>query len=134
MSTNNDLAIINTKTGEIYPIPVYEAKQDRWERVYAKTLVDMLNITSESKTQVIAYLIKNKDYNNVVMAPIKKISEETGCSSKTVQRTLALLEENKFISRLQRGVVMFSPHVMRSGRNDQGMAVLRRWQDQEELK
>jgi len=122
--------VINLDTGEIQPFDVYEGKKEgRWEKVYAQALVDMLNITSETKTKIIAYMIKNKDYNNVVMASVRKIATETGCSSRTVQRTLDLLVENSFIQRLQNGVLMFSPHIMRTGRTGQGIAVIRQWED-----
>jgi hypothetical protein len=135
MAVSKGYGIINLDTGEIEPIQVYETKgAERWEKVYARTLVDMLNITSESKTRIVAYLIKHKDYNNVIMAPVRKIAEETGCSPDTVQRTLKLLEDNKFIRRLQRGVIMFSPHVMRSGRTDQGMAIVRRWHEEDSIR
>ncbi len=125
-----DYAIINLKTGETEPIDVYEAKhQGTWERVYAKTLIDMLDLTGETKTQIIAYLLKHKDYKNVVIATIRKIADETKCSTRSVQRTLDVLVDNNFIRRLQNGVIMFSPHIMRTGRDRAGMAVVRRWED-----
>lgn len=126
--------IVDLKTGQVTKIPVYEAKKrERWDKVYAKTLADMLDLSSEPKTKVIAYLIRNKDYKNVCMATVRKIAEETGISTKTVQRTLKVLQDNNFIIRLQNGAVMFSPHVMRTGHNAGGMAVLRMWNDEHEV-
>lgn len=129
MEKSTEYGLINMTTGEIQPIDVYEGKSDKWERVYARTLVDMLNLTGESQTKIIAYLIENKDYKNVVIGTIRKIAEGTGCSTRTVQRTLNTLIENKYISKIQNGVYMFSPHVMRTGMDRAGMAVVRRWHD-----
>jgi predicted transcriptional regulator len=125
-----EYGIIHLATGRIEPIDVYEAKERySWERVYAKTLVDMLDMTGESQTKIIAYLIKHKDYKNVVAATVRKIADETNCSTRTVQRTLKQLLDSDFLHRLQNGLIMFSPHVMRTGRDKAGMAVVRRWND-----
>ncbi|WAK44715.1 hypothetical protein vBAmePPT11V19_00089 [Alteromonas phage vB_AmeP_PT11-V19] len=127
MISEKKYGLINLDTGEIEPVDVYEAKNDSWERVYAKTLVDVLNITGESQTKILAYLIKNKDYKNVVIATMRSIAEDTGCSTRTVQRTVNNLVGNGFLKKIQNGAYMFSPEVMRTGRDKAGMAVVRRW-------
>jgi len=101
MSKEPRYGIINLDTGEIEPIDVYVGKVDQWERVYAKTLVDMLNITGEAQTKIIAYMIKNKDYKNVVMGTVRSIAADTGCSTRTVQRTITTLMSNEYLVKLQ---------------------------------
>lgn len=129
MKDGSKYGIINLETGEIEPIDVYVGTSDTWERVYAKTLVDMLDIAGEVQTKIIAYMIKHKDYRNVVYGTIRKIAEETGSSTKTVQRTIKILLANNFIKKLQNGVYLFSPHVMRTGRDKAGQAIIRHWKD-----
>lgn len=131
-TTEAQYGLIDMATGEITPIEVIEGRPGRWDRVYGKALADMLDAGGEEKTRVIAYLVRNRDYKNVVMASVRKIAEETSVSTKTVTRTLKALAEQNFIHRLQNGVIMFSPHVIRTGRDTAGLAVLRRWKDSTE--
>lgn len=133
-TSDDTYGIINLKTGEIEPVSVYEDKRkERWDKVWAKTLAELLDMSGESRTKVIAYLIRNKDHKNVIMATIRKIAEDTGISAKTVNRTLLQLEKANFILRLQNGAIMFSPHIIQPGKSWQGVAVLRRWNDAHEV-
>lgn len=131
-STSDDrYQIIDMLTGETEPIKVYEKKgTERWDKVWARSLADLLDLSGESRTKIIAYLIRKKDYKNVILATMRKIAEETGVSTKTVNRTLLQLEEAKFIIRLQNGAIMFSPHIIQPGKSWQGVAVMRRWKQE----
>ena len=125
--------IIDMLTGITEPIKVYEKKAgERWDKVWARSLADLLDLSGESRTKIIAYLIRKKDYKNVIMATIRKIAEDTEVSTKTVNRTLLQLEEAKFIIRLQNGAIMFSPHIIQPGKSWQGVAVMRRWKSEQE--
>lgn len=131
---NNETAeaewgLINFKTGETINVAMIEDKPGRWDRVYGKALANMLDAGGEEKSRVIAYLIRNRDYKNVVMASIREIAESTGVSTKTVNRTLTALQDKNFIHRLRQGVIMFSPHVIRTGKDTAGLVVLRQWKD-----
>ena len=112
-------------TGEITPLDVlFKPGQGKWERVYARALASMLEITGDEKTTVIAYLIKKKDYENRVIATMRNISEKTEVSLKTVNRTMQILQKNNYIHKVQNGVWRFSPHVMRTGVEGLGAAVV----------
>lgn len=121
--------LIDMATGEITPIELIEDRPDRWDRVYGKALANMLDAGGEERAKVIAYLVRHRDYKNVVLATVREISDKTGVSTRTTLRTLKALEEKNFIHRLRHGVIMFSPHVIRTGRDTAGLAVLRRWKD-----
>lgn len=124
--------IIDMQTGIVEPIVVYEKKSnERWDKVWAQSLCDMLDLSGESRTKIIAYLIREKDGKNVILATIRRISEATGVSTKTVNRTLLQLEEANFIIRLQNGAIMFSPHIIQPGKSWQGVAVMRRWKQEQ---
>lgn len=124
--------IIDMQTGIVEPIKVYEKNAgERWDKVWAKALADLLDLSGESRTKIIAYLIRKKDYKNVIMATIRRIAEDTGVSTKTVNRTLLQLEEANFIIRLQNGAIMFSPHIIQPGKSWQGVAVMRRWKQEQ---
>ncbi len=127
--------IIDMLTGETLPIKVFEKKgTERWDKVWARSLADLLDLSGESRTRIIAYLIRKKDHKNVILATIRKISEDVGVSSKTVNRTLLQLEEANFIIRLQNGAIMFSPHIIQPGKSWAGVAVMRRWKTEQDTK
>jgi len=121
-------AIVDLETGETQPIPVYDnSKGERWDKAWAKTLAELLELSGESRTKIIAYMLRNKDYKNVVIATVRKIADELEISTKTVHRTLLQMEKANFINRLQSGVIMFSPHICQPGQKYAGIAVMRRW-------
>ena len=132
VQTDPQYGLIDLKTGEITGIPVYQAKEGRWDKAWAKSLADLMELTGESRTKVIAYLLRKKNTQNVIHAPMRVVAEETGVSVKTVNRTIKQMVESNFLIRLGQGVVMFSPHVIRPGPQPQGMAVLRRWNEAKE--
>ena len=125
-----NLSLINNETGEVYPIDVlHKPGAARWEKVYAKSLADMLEITGDEKTQVIAYLIRKKDYQNRVIATMREIADSTGVSLKTVNRTMQTLKKNNYILKIRNGLWRFSPHVMMNGKASIGAAVIRMYDD-----
>jgi len=130
---DDEYGIINMRTGKIQDIKVYDDdKGSRWDKVWAKTLAELLDLTGESRTRIIAYLIRNKNYENVILATVRKISEDVGVSTKTVNKTLLQMQNAGFISRLHNGVIMFSPHIIQPGKSWRGVAVMRRWKSEKE--
>lgn len=130
IEVSDEWQMINKRTGEVLELVAFAdtGKKERWEKVYAKSLCDMLDITGDEKTKVIAYMIKHKDYENRVMKTIRAIAEDTGVSTKTVNRTLTLLQKNNYLHKLQNGLWRFSPHVMVNGKSQVGGAVFRYWE------
>ncbi len=132
---DDEYRIINMRTGKIQEIKVYEdTSGKRWDKVWAKTLADLLDLTGESRTKIIAYLLRKKNYENVIIATVRNISDDVGVSTKTVNKTLLQMQEAGFIQRLSNGVIMFSPHIMQPGKSWQGVAVMRRWKSTQETK
>jgi len=123
-------SLIDNETGEITRLTVFESNNKyTWEKVFARSLCDMLNVFGNERVQVITYLIKNKNYENKVTGTMRSISKELGISKTTVNRTMKLLQDNNCIIRLGNGMWMFSPHIMVIGNRGYSAAVLRRWQD-----
>jgi len=125
-------SLIDNETGEISELDVIiDPKKMKWQKVYAKALADMLEITGDEKTSVIAYLIRNKDYENRVIATMRVISEGTGVSVKTVNRTMQILQKSNYLHKVQNGVWRFSPHIMVTGVGTLGAAVVRMYDNEE---
>jgi hypothetical protein len=134
IEVSSDWEMVNKLTGEVRSLISFEDKMEkgRWEKVYAKSLCDMLDITGDEKTQVIAYMIKNKDYENRVMETVRSIAANTKVSAKTVNRTLLLLQKHNYLHKVRNGLWRFSPHVMVNGKSMVGAAVFRSWETENE--
>ena len=133
IEVSDEWQMINKRTGEVRDLVTFtdEGKKDRWEKVYAKSLCNMLEITGDEKTKVIAFMLKNRDYENRIMETIRSIAEETGVSTKTVNRTLKLLQDNNYLHKIRNGLWRFSPHIMVNGKSQVGAAVFRYWEHNE---
>jgi predicted transcriptional regulator len=122
--------LLNVKTGAIEPIDRIDASPQRWDKAWGKALADMLDAGGEDRARVIATLIRKRDLMNFVHLTIKEIADRSKVSTKTVHRTLQALEDKGFIHRIRNGKLMFSPHVIRRGKNSMGMAVVTIWEQQ----
>lgn len=127
-----DWALFNRNTGEIIPIDKIDGTPGRWEKVWSKTLANMLDHCGDEKTRVIATLIRNRDTANFVNMTLDELSAKAKVSRKTVTRTLKALEDKNFIHRIRNGKLMFSPHVLRRGDTSMGMAVVTMWEQEHE--
>jgi hypothetical protein len=129
IDVSDEWQLLNKKTGEVKDLMVMEnkSKRERWEKVYARSLCDLLETAGDERTKVIAYMIRNKDYENRVSETVRSISEATGVSTKTVNRTLTAMREKNFLIKIRNGLWRFSPHVMVTGNKGYGAAVIRRW-------
>jgi DNA-binding transcriptional ArsR family regulator len=133
-SDNQDnWGLINLDTGEVTQIDRVDTSPGRWEKVWSKTLANMLDAGGDHQCKVIATLIRRRDMANFVYMTIAEIAEKAKVSRKTVTRTLKALEDKNFIHRIRNGKLMFSPHVMRRGESSQGMAVVTMWEQENEL-
>jgi len=126
LPNEEELILVNRNTGQEYDLDIlYDPKSSRWEKVFADNMAKMLNIVGDEKTRVIAYLIKNKDYLNVVNATLDEIATCTKVSTKTVSRVMTILRKADFIHKVRNGKWRFSPHVMCHGKASIGAAVVR---------
>lgn len=127
--------LYNKETGEYRDLVTFEdtGKYERWDKVYAQSLAQVLNLVGDEKTKVIAYMISTMDYQNRVVETIRSISSNTGISATTVNKTLQILQDNDFLHKVRNGVWRFSPHVIMRGNKGFGAAVIRSWISETEL-
>lgn len=126
-------SLVNNKTGKVRPIILFNrnSRNETWERVFAKSLANMLDITGDEKTRVLAYLIRRKKGDNMIYETMKTICEGSKVSKTTVNHTMQLLQVNNYIHKIRNGVWRFSPHVMVNGTGYVGAAVVELWKDGE---
>lgn len=130
---SSEWQLINTKTGEIRDVTLFDQtdKRERWEKVYAKSLANLLDIAGDERTKVIAYLIRKKDFENRIFGTMREMAKESGISTTTVNKTMQILQKNKYIHKVRNGVWRFSPHIMVAGKAHHGAAVYRNWNSEE---
>ena len=93
---------------------------------YLTAIVSMIDKLGNKKMQVVRYLIKQMDSNNLVIKTIAKIEKDTGISHTTIQATLKALETAGIIKR-QNGVIMLSPKLLNRGSVDKERYLLTRF-------
>ena len=81
---------------------------------YLSTIVSMIDKLGNQKMQVVKYLLKEMDSNNLIIKTIAEIEKETGISHTTIQETLKILENANIIHR-RTGVIMISPKLVNRG-------------------
>lgn len=124
-------AVIDKVTGEEIDVDIFveKASNSYWEKAYAKTIAEYIGVTGTGQNKVLAYLIRAKDINNRIIGTVKVISEQAGVSSRTVAGILKLLQESGLVKKLQNGVYLLSPHVLKHGSKTRGAMLLRLWDE-----
>jgi len=91
------------------------------------TLADYISVTDESSSKVLAYFIKSINNENLVSGTYPRIAKETGVSESTIARTIQKLLDGKFIKKIQTGVYMVSPNLIRYGSKTVGVIQMKLW-------
>lgn len=81
---------------------------------YLSTIVSMIDKLGNQKMQVVKYLLKEMDSNNLIIKTIVEIEKETSISDKTIRETLKILENANIIHR-RTGIIMISPKLVNRG-------------------
>lgn len=111
---------INPDTGEVIgevkrvDVVVKEVPRVGFAITYLTTIINMIDTIGNKKMQVVKYLLKNMDSNNVLIKTVREIASESKCSVQTVNDCLKLLESAGIIAR-KTGVVMLSPKLVHKG-------------------
>jgi hypothetical protein len=128
---NNDWQLINKHTGEIRDIVLFDSgKRERWDKVYARSLADVLELAGDEKTRVLALMLRKKDQQNRILMTVREMAAECDVSKTTVSNLLILLQKHNHIHKIKNGQYRFSPHIIQPGKSWQGAAVYRSWQDE----
>lgn len=111
---------INPDTGEIIgeikavDVVVKEVPRVGFAITYLSTIVQLIDNVGNKKMQVVKYVLKSMDSNNLLIKTVREIAEGSGCSVQTVNDTLKILESCGIIAR-KTGVIMLSPKLVHKG-------------------
>lgn len=118
---NKTRQVIDAETGEIsYETDIYKKMygQDQFYKLYLFDMLNALGMFSTSKQlDVLLYVLKNTDSNNLFIGTYRYIAEQTNVSYLTVQRAIANLIKANIIQLHQQGVYRVNPSLIMKGNN-----------------
>ena len=128
---------INQRTGEIIEAQTLtkEVRGDvdiGFEKLWIGHILEVIEETGNAKIQVLFWLLRNKDQNNMVKATLDTIAEKTGVSRRTVARLMVALRQADVIRLEFGGRWLLNPAVIFKGSHGRRMNVLIRYQSMEQ--
>jgi len=131
MKSDENFIIVNKSTGEAIPVDIFieQIPDDYWEKAYAKMLAEYIGVTGTATNKVLAWLITNKDSNNMVIGTLSKIAKECDTTVPTVSTLFQNLYKREFLKKVQNGVYMLSPSILRHGNATKGAILFKKWGD-----
>ena len=123
---------INQRTGEIIEAQTLnrEVKGDvdiGFEKLWVGHILEAVQEVGNAKMQVLFWLIRNKDRNNMVRATLDDIAAKTGASRSTVARLMASLRKANVVRLEYGGRWLLNPAVVFKGSHNRRMNVLIRY-------
>lgn len=111
---------VNPDTGEIIgeirkvDVVVREVPRTGFAITYLSSIINLIDSVGNKKMQVVKYILKSMDSNNILLQTVREVAEGCGCSVQTVNDTLKLLEAAGIIAR-KTGAIMLSPKLVHKG-------------------
>ena len=131
---------INQSTGEIIEAQTLSKEVTGdvdigFEKLWVGHILDAVQEVGNAKMQVLFWLIRNKDRNNMVRATLDDIAAKTGVSRRTVASLMTALRKANVVQLEYGGRWMLNPAVVFKGGHSRRMNVLIRYKamEQQEL-
>lgn len=121
--------LIDRITGAEIDIKVFIEKcsEDYWEKAYAKTIAEYIGLTGSGYNKVLAFLLKEKNNENIIIGTVRGISEKLEISTSVTTKLFGILRKRDFIKKVSNGCYMLSPLLIRHGGKVRGAMMLRMW-------
>ncbi len=123
--------VIDRVTGEEINVGFFIEKTNKnaWQKAYAKTLSEYIKCGEGKAVNLLSYIIKEKDVNNMLHGTQREIARKAEVSLDVVTRTMRALQAKKMIKIVRSGCYMLSPEVMSNGSTKKGVIMMRMWGD-----
>ena len=127
--------LLDTATGEVIWVDQITKRtygtKNFW-KCYLMDFLTVLGIIDSKQLDIFIYIVENTNpSNNTFIGTYKKISKDTGCSSRTIATIMKKLQENNFIKKVQNGVWLVNPNILMKG-NDTKRQILLSYYESEE--
>lgn len=112
---------INSETGEVEKFKVIneeEYSDFNFHKVWLKQLCDLFEALGGGKNTILAYLLRNMNYQNTYIGSIAEIAKKTDISVNTVKSTLKILKVHDYIRMVQQGVYKINPNLIAKGKSN----------------
>jgi len=123
--------VIDRVTGEEVNVAMFieKASTSGWQKAYAKTVSEYIKCGDGKSVDLLAYIIENKEYNNILNGTQRELAKKAGVSLDVVTRTMRALQKKKLIKLVRSGCYMVSPKIMMNGNKTVGSIMFRLWGD-----
>lgn len=117
--------LLDRETGEVIQVGhvTIEEKDCNFEKLWLGHVCDAISEIGTKKIDVLLYLFRNRNAENIVICTNKQLVEEIGVSYDTVARTLSALVKHKVIRR-GTGYLQINPEVIFKGAYGKRMNIL----------
>lgn len=127
--------LVDTQTGEVIWVDQITKRtygtKNFW-KCYLMDFLTVLGIIDSKQLDIFIYIVENTNpSNNTFIGTYKKISKDTGCSSRTIATIMKKLQENNFIKKVQNGVWLVNPNILMKG-NDTKRQILLSYYESDE--
>ena len=128
--------VVDRISGEEIDIKIFieQVGKDKWEKAFAKTVAEYIGAGGNAACRVLAYIIRNHNPQNLVLATYGEIAKDCECSQTTVGKVFKALYAKKLMHEIRGGCYFLSPNVMSYGKKSHGAMLLRLWTNKEEIK
>ena len=128
---------INQRTGEVIEAQTLSREvigdvDVGFEKLWVGHILEAVQEVGNAKMQVLFWLIRNKDRNNIVRGSVTEIAEKTGVGRATVARLMAALRRAHVVQLEYGGRWMLNPAVVFKGSHSRRMDVLIRYKSMEQ--
>jgi hypothetical protein len=123
--------MINKTTGETLSVDIFieQIPKGYWERAYAQVLAEYIGAAGTATNRVLAWLIKSKDSNNRIIGTFARIADECKTTVPTVSALFQKLYKKELLRKVQNGIYMLSPSLLRHGNQTKGAVLFKKWGD-----
>lgn len=101
-------------------------------KCYLFDFLTVLGIIDSKQLDIFVFILEHTNpSNNTFIGTYKTISENTGCSSRTIAKIMKKLQSNNFVKKIQNGVWFVNPNILMKG-NDTKRQILLSYYESEE--
>jgi len=123
---NNETGEINDITSDSTLIKEYD-NSERWEAAGIKMLCMYIGLTGTSQSKFMAFVLKTKNADNILLGSNAKLAENSKISISTVKKVKAKLIKSGFLRKVQVGVHMVDPKLLSYGGKTRHRVLLSIW-------
>lgn len=126
--------LVDPETGEAYPMQmnVLETRDFNFHKVWLQHLVNSIDGISNQRLRLAFWIIDHLDAENKLTMTQRVISEQTGMSLQTVNRTLVSLRNGNppFLVKINSGAYRVNPDVIFKGSYQNRMGICFEYQEE----